>query len=88
MEKLGKFILEDIKDCTHGIIVFDTESDDGETIEMVHWVGYWEQPTKEDFKELKKELAEDNQFGLVDIAHRLEYVGVDGVSLRETLRNL
>ncbi len=55
MEELGEFTLEDIKDCTHGIIVFDPKSGDDEMVEMVHWVGYWEQPGKEEFDDLEKE---------------------------------
>ena len=88
MEELGEFTLENIEDCTHGIIVFDPESQDEEGIEMVHWVGYWDKPDKEDFEDLKKELAEDNQFGLVDIADRLEYIGCSGDDLREILKNV
>jgi len=85
MEELGEFTLENIEDCTHGIIVFDPESQDEESIEMVHWVGYWQQPDKEDFEDLKKELAGDDQFGLVDIADRLEYIGCSGDDLRRIL---
>ena len=88
MEELGEFTLENIADCTYGIIVFDTASDDGESIEMVHWVGYWQEPEFEDFEDLKKELAEDNQFGLVDIADRLGYVVCSGDKLRELLGNI
>jgi len=54
---------------------------------MVHWVGYWQQPDKEDFEDLKKELAGDDQFGLVDIADRLEYIGCSGDDLREVLKD-
>ena len=85
MEELGEFTLENIEDCTHGIIVFDPESEDGEMVEMVHFVGYWQEPDKEDFESLEKELAEDDQFGLVDIAHRLEYVPCNGDELRYIL---
>ena len=85
MEELGEFTLENIEDCTHGIIVFDPESEDGEMVEMVHFVGYWSQPEKEEFDDLKRELSEDDQFGLVDIADRLEYVPCSGDDLREVL---
>ena len=84
MEELGEFTLENIEDCTHGVLVFDPSTFNGETIEIVHWVGYWQEPDKEDLEDLKKELAEDNQFGLVDIADRLEYVVVDGDDLRKS----
>jgi len=86
MEELGEFTMENIADCTHGIIVFDPESQDEEDIEMVHWVGYWQEPDLEDIEDLKRELKEDNQFGLVDIADRLEYVPCSGDDLREILK--
>jgi hypothetical protein len=85
MEELGEFTLENIEDCTHGIIVFDPESEDGEMVEMVHFVGYWSKPEKEEFDSLAKELAEDDQFGLVDIANRLEYRICSGDELRYIL---
>ena len=88
MKELEEFTLENIEDCTHGIIVFDPKSDDGETIELVHFVGYWSEPDKEAFDSLAKELAEDDQFGLVDIAHRLEYIGCDGDDLRRLLKDV
>ena len=82
MEELEDFTMENIEDCTHGVIVIDPLTQDGETIEIVHFVGYWQEPDKEDLEDLKKELAEDDQFGLVDIADRLEFIPVDGDDLR------
>ena len=94
MEELGEFTLENIADCTHGIIVFDPidiDEDDilnEDNIRMVHWVGYWHQPDQEDFDDLERELREDDQFGLVDIADRLEYIGCSGDDLREVLSDI
>jgi hypothetical protein len=85
MEKLDEFRIEDIADCTHGIIAFDSTTETNEGIEVVHWCGYWEDPNGECFADLKRELAEDDQFGLVDIADRLEYITVDGDTLRDML---
>ena len=82
MKEFEDFTMENIEDCTHGILVFDPETVNEETIEIVHFVGYWEKPDKEDLESLKKELKEDDQFGLVDIADRLEYIPVDGDDLR------
>ena len=85
MEELEDFTMENIEDCTHGIIVFDPTSGDDEMVEMVHWVGYWHEPDLEDFEDLAKELKEDDQFGLVDIADRLEYRKCSGDDLRRIL---
>ena len=80
------FTLENLEGCTHGIIVFDPASQDEENIEMVHWVGFWQQPDQEDFDDLKRELSEDNQFGLVNIANRLKYIVCSGEELIELLK--
>jgi hypothetical protein len=85
MEELDEFRMEDIEDCTWGILVFDPINETEEGIEIVHWVGYWEEPGKEEFDDLKRELSEDDQFELVDIADRLEYTAVDGDTFREIL---
>jgi len=83
MEK--NFTLENLEGCTYGIIVVDPESQNDKDIEMVHFVGYWEKPDKEDFEDVKRELKEDDQFGLVDIAEKLEYIVCTGEELREII---
>jgi len=85
MEKLGEFTIENIEDCTYGAIVFDPETETDDGIEIVHWCGYWHTPDQEDLDDLKKELNEDDQFGLVGISDRLEYILVDGDTFREYL---
>jgi hypothetical protein len=55
----------------YGLIVVDpTQS--GEMLDILHFVGYWNQPSAVDVESLRKELAEDAEFGLTEIAHRLE----------------
>ena len=45
----------------HGLVVVDEKE------RIVHFVGYPEKPTETDIKLLLQELAEDAEFGLVDI---------------------
>jgi len=85
MEELGEFTLENIEDCTYGIYVTDPASNNGETTDMVHWVAYWHEPGVAEVTDLKRELSEDDQFGLVDVAHRLQFFKCTGDELRELL---
>ena len=39
---------------------------------VVHFVGLWEEPTYEVFMELEKEIKTEPEFGLVEIAHRID----------------
>lgn len=60
-----------LTEIQYGLIVVDpTQS--GEMLDILHFVGYWEQPSVVDVEFLRKELAEDTEFGLAEIAHRLE----------------
>lgn len=56
---------------THGLMVIDSESDDGESGVVIHFVGYWAEPTKEDVEHLYEELKNDEEFGLNEIIDRL-----------------
>lgn len=62
--------MNNIKDIKYGLIVIDP-TEDGETNSILHFCGYWEPPTKEDMDSLMDELKTDEEFGLVDIAHRI-----------------
>jgi hypothetical protein len=67
--------LEDLKleDVRFGLMVIDPESlDENQEVEIVHFVGYWNQPSEVDADSLREELATDEEFGLTDIAHRLD----------------
>lgn len=39
---------------------------------VVHFVGLWEEPTYETFLELEKEIKTDPEFGLVEIAYKID----------------
>jgi hypothetical protein len=59
------------KDIKYGLIVVDPE-EKGDSHEILHFVGYWDKPTKEDVKHLREELLEDESFGLTETIDRLE----------------
>lgn len=58
---------------THGIMVIDhsQKHDDGH-LSVVHFVGFWGEPTDEDFKHIKNEVSTNPEFGLIDITEHLE----------------
>lgn len=58
------------KDIKYGLIAVDPLQE-GEMKDVLHFCGYWSEPTKQDAELLLKELADDAEFGLTDIAHRL-----------------
>jgi hypothetical protein len=63
----------DPKDIKFGLIAIDPEQE-REMKDVLHFCGYWNQPTLVDVESLRKELSEDTKFGLTDIAHRLEII--------------
>jgi hypothetical protein len=60
-----------IKDVKYGLIVIDP-TQEGEMMDILHFVGYWNKPTKKDADSLREELMTDEEFGLTEIAHRLD----------------
>jgi hypothetical protein len=60
---------------THGIIAVDPENvDENDMLAIVHFVGLWSAPNKEQFDFLANEIRTDPEFGLIEIADRLEIV--------------
>jgi hypothetical protein len=55
----------------YGLIALDPENTDGESMLVVHFCGYESIPNLQDKEELIKELHEDEELGLTEIAHRL-----------------
>lgn len=62
-----------VKDIKYGLIALDPLQE-GEFKSILHFCGYWDQPGENEFRELKRELMEDEDFGLTDIAERLVIV--------------
>jgi hypothetical protein len=61
----------DIKDIKYGLMVIDP-TQEGEMMDILHFVGYWKEPTIVDATNLRKELMSNEEFGLTEIAHRLD----------------
>jgi hypothetical protein len=61
----------DIKDIKYGLMVIDP-TQEGEMMDILHFVGYWKEPTIVDATNLRKELMSDEEFGLTEIVHRLD----------------
>jgi len=58
---------------THGIVAIDpTDVDENDMVNVVHFIGLWEAPTKEAFQQYEKEIRTDPEFGLIEIADRIE----------------
>lgn len=61
----------DPKDIKYGLIAIDS-TQEGEMLDVLHFCGYWNQPTKVDADSLLEELSTDPEFELTEIAHRLK----------------
>ena len=62
---------KDIREIKYGLMVIDP-TEEGEMMTILHFCGYWIEPTKEDANQLREELMTDKEFGLTEIAHRLD----------------
>ena len=62
-----------LEDVNYGLMVVDPQSlDENEEMDIVHFVGYWKEPSKSDADSLREELKHDDEFGLTEIADRLQ----------------
>lgn len=61
----------DVKDVKYGIIVVDPKQE-GDMLDILHFVGYWDEPTIDDANALREELRTDEEFGLTDIIDTLQ----------------
>jgi len=55
----------------YGLVVTDPTANDNE---ILHFCGYWERPTQKDVDSLREELKSDPEFGLQDIADKVDIV--------------
>ena len=60
-----------VENITHALIVLDPETEKDGNVDIVHFCGYWSEPTESDAEHLLEELKTDEEFGLTDIADRL-----------------
>jgi len=77
----------DPKDIKFGLIAIDPEQE-GDMKDVLHFCGYWHQPTLVEAEDLKRELAEDPEFGLTDIAHRLEIIPAPDHIIQEFIKEI
>ena len=59
------------RDIKYGLIVVDP-SQEGDMLDVLHFCGYWNEPTQVDVDNLRKELTEDKSFGLTQLIDQLE----------------
>jgi hypothetical protein len=60
------------KNMTHGIMVIDpTMVDEDGNIEILHFVGYWEEPSDDAINNLIEELSTDEEFGLTEMMDKV-----------------
>jgi hypothetical protein len=76
-----------VKDIKYGLIVVDP-TQEGEMLDILHFVGYWNKPTLSDAESLREELMTDEEFGLTEIAHRLDILPAPDYIVQEFLKGL
>lgn len=79
--------IKDIKDIKYGLMVIDP-TQEGEMLDIIHFVGYWSKPTLIDAQSLREELMNDEEFGLTEIAHRLEILPAPDYIIKEFIGKL
>lgn len=75
------------KDIKYGLMVVDP-TQEGEMMDIIHFVGYWKEPTKNDAAQLREELMTDEEFGLTEIAHRLDILPAPDYIVEEFMKDL
>lgn len=84
---MSKLESQSIKDIKYGLIVIDL-TQEGEMMDILHFVGYWEKPTKNDADLLREELMTDEEFGLTEIAHRLHILPAPNYIVKKFINNI
>ena len=78
---------QSVKDIKYGLIAIDP-TQEGEMMDILHFVGYWEKPTKTDADLLREELINDEEFGLTEIAHRLDILPAPDYIVKEFMNGV
>ena len=66
----------------YGIIgVNPNKPNENDTLEILHFVGYWEEPNEDDVLELWEELKNTEEFGLQDQIDEIELIPATDVVL-------
>ena len=75
------------KDIKYGLIVIDP-TQEGDMKSILHFCGYWNEPTKKDAEYLREELMTDESFGLSEIAHRLDILPAPDYIVQEYVKEI
>jgi len=75
------------KDIKYGLIVIDP-TQEGDMMDILHFVGYWNEPTKADADSLREELISDVEFGLTEIARRLAIFPAPDYIVKHYIENI
>jgi hypothetical protein len=75
------------KDIKYGLIAIDP-TQEGDMMDILHFVGYWNEPTKADADSLREELISDGEFGLTEIAHRLAIFPAPDYIVKHYIENI
>ena len=78
---------QSVKDIKYGLMVIDP-TQEGEMMDILHFVGYWNEPTKADADSLREELISDVEFGLTEIAHRLAIFPAPDYIVKHYIENI
>lgn len=75
------------KDIKFGLIAVDP-TQEGDDLDVLHFCGYWNQPTLVDVESLREELKTSPEFGLSDIADRLEIIPAPDWLIQEYIEGM
>lgn len=75
------------KDFKYGLMVIDP-TQESDMLDILHFVGYWVKPTKKDAELLRDELMTDEEFGLTEIAYRLDILPAPDYIVKEYINRL
>lgn len=78
---------KNIKEIKYGLIVVDP-TQEGDMLDIIHFVGYSSKPTSIDVQKLREELINNKEFGLTEIAHRLNITPASECIVNEFLKNI
>lgn len=77
----------DPREIKYGLIVIDPTQEE-ENLDILHFCGYWDKPTKTDAEHLREELMNDESFGLTEIAYRLDILPCPDYILKQYLEEI
>jgi hypothetical protein len=75
------------RDIRYGLMVVDPNQE-GDMLGILHFAGYWEEPTQTDVDNLRKELSEDKSFGLTLLIDQLEILPAPDYIVQQAVKDI